>query len=302
MFKSRCAVVLCVALAFTWSSYADDRKVTVDVHEEELAKVLDDLGKQANVKIALKGEGRTPVTLTLKEVDLETAIKYVCVSAGAEYKKDGNAFEVNNPNPLPGELEKTGTQSTTTDPNLLLIADFKAGGAQNNLGGHFGTFNAGKEEAECKASLSFVEEDALERKEGKAAKIEFDNQGKPFWSGLWLCTNEMQNEDLGAYDRLVFRARTESLRSLVIVVKDRTAKDDDSNEGVGTIPVSGLTEKWQKFEVPFKDFRPKAAGGHLNWKSVRQFVFVCYEGERPSKGTLYLDEVCCAKGSPAEKQ
>lgn len=295
MKLTRITSVMFVAMLCT-SVLAQQVKVTVDVKAAALEQVLKTLEKDSKVQITLEGEGRTPVTLTLVEVDLETALKYVCRSAQSEYSRTDKGFLVKNPNPLPPELEQSGSRSATRNPLLLVMADFTEGGSQNNLGGYFGTFGGDNQPNECKANMSFVGEDALDRQGGKSLRVDFDNPSRPFYSGLWMCTNPLENEDLGGYDRIGFWARADGIGRLLLVVKDRTGKDDYSPRGVGQVEVPNLTGKWRRYEVMFKDFQPQLPGSQLNWKSMRQFVFVCQDGTETTKGYLSLDEIYFSKG------
>jgi hypothetical protein len=195
--------------------------------------------------------------------------------------------------------------------SFIILADFDDGRRQSNFGGPFGSFNGidPSGNVTCRATVNVVEggivtpsaENTRLRK-GRAVRLEFDNQAAPFYSGLWLNSNWQQNESLARYDRIGFWVRG-TVPDFVLLAKDGSSTDNDSQFGTVSRRVTGVTDQWSRHEILFKDMQPQMPGTRFNWKHIRQLVFVAQDADdKPLQGELIFDDIYVSRGERKEKQ
>jgi hypothetical protein len=194
----------------------------------------------------------------------------------------------------------TARAETMLSLSFLVWADFENSLPRNTLGGQFdafGGFDNGV--TSCRAQVDVVT-DVLEGA-NHVARLQFDNEGAPFYSGFWMSSNWGQHENFASYDRITFRVRGAIQNSanagFTLMIKDGSSTDYNAN-GVATRRIENITSQWTTRTVLFSDFAPLMPNTRINWKNIRQLLFVADNPQnQPMRGELYFDDVRCARGS-----
>lgn len=170
--------------------------------------------------------------------------------------------------------------------NELMIADFDSGDKPNNIGGDFGAWNKDPNDDTQGCEMSFADEDAAGKKDGKSIRLDYDVEStNPAYNGFWMKFNGM---DASAYKTLNFYIRGDAQAGFSKRVKIELK--DTSNKPSPYL-VSGITDKWQKISVPFEKFRRVT-----DWKAMNEFTVVFDDiNSVPKKGTIYIDNISFSK-------
>lgn len=172
------------------------------------------------------------------------------------------------------------------NPGQLVIADFDTGDKPNNLGGDFGAWNKDPEDATQSCNMSFETDDALKDPAGYALKLDYDvDSPNPAYNGVWM---KLDGQNATGFNTLSFYARGEGLNNFTKRIK-LELKDSASNSS--PYVVSGITESWQKIEVPFERFKKIK-----DWSALSEFVVVFDDmNSDPKQGTILIDQVAFEK-------
>ncbi len=163
----------------------------------------------------------------------------------------------------------------------LMMADFNSGDKPNNLGGDFGGFakDPNDDTQDCRAT--FASDDALGDMEGFALRLDYDvDSPSPAYNGFWM---KLENVNANPYDTLSFYVRGASHRFTKRLKVEMKTPDHRSS----SFFVSGITDQWQKIEVPLKRFK-----GIKDWATLSELVLVFDDvNTAPKKGTLLVDQI-----------
>lgn len=188
-------------------------------------------------------------------------------------------------------LEPGGGQRIATLPKSLTLFSFSGKDAGPDLGGTWGVWPT---EGGCSGTTTFMPGDDAESGKGGSMKIDYQIEGAPNSFALWT-TPEQGAIDLAAYDRFVIWAKGE-IPSFSLVVEDATADKAGGAKGVGDVAIQGVTNRWQRFEVPFKNFKPRERGSALDWRQVRVIAVALISPPCPKRGSLQIDNLQAVGG------
>ena len=164
----------------------------------------------------------------------------------------------------------------------LVLADFDTGDKPNNIGGDFGTWDKDPNDETQMSQMSFESDDAMGDKLGYSIRLDYDvDSPNPAYNGFWMKLNNM---DATAYNTVNFYVKGDTkngfTKRLKIELKDSTKQPSP-------FIVSGITDQWQKFSIPFEKFRRVK-----NWDQMTEFVVVFDDiNSNPKSGTIYVDNV-----------
>lgn len=166
----------------------------------------------------------------------------------------------------------------------LVVADFDSGDKPNNLSGDFGAWDKDPNDETQSCKMSFAEDDALGDALGYSLKFVYDvDSPNPAYNGFWM---KLNNLDATAYNTVNFYMKGEGVftKRVKIEMKDSSGKSSP-------FIVSGITDQWQKFSIPFEKF-----SRIQNWNSLSEIVVVFDDmNSNPKTGTIYLDQVTLSK-------
>lgn len=168
----------------------------------------------------------------------------------------------------------------------LVIADYNTGDKPNNIGGDFGSWDKDPEDDTQGTFIAFEPEDALGDPNGYAIRMEYDvDSPNPAYNGYWM---KLVGEDFSNYNTLNFFIRGDAKAGFTKRLK--VELKDQSNKPSPYI-ISGITDEWQQFSIPFGKFKRVS-----DWTSMNEFVIVFDDiNSRPKSGTIYLDQVSVSK-------
>lgn len=176
-----------------------------------------------------------------------------------------------------------GVQSTSALANReLVVADFDTGDKPNNIGGDFGGWDKDPNDETQGTQLSFEPDDALGDPAGYAIRLDYDvDSPNPAYNGFWM---KMNGEDASGYNTLSFYLRGDAETGFTKRIKIELK--DMSNKPSPYI-VTGITDQWKKFSIPFEKFR------RVNdFSSMNEFVIVFDDiNSNPKSGTVFIDHV-----------
>ncbi|OGX04167.1 MAG: hypothetical protein A3G87_08980 [Omnitrophica bacterium RIFCSPLOWO2_12_FULL_50_11] len=191
---------------------------------------------------------------------------------------------------LPSQVFSEGAYETTgagpaVDTALgseLIIADFDTGDKPNNIGGDFGTWDKDPNDETQVSQMSFEAEDALGDELGYSIRLDYDvDSPNPAYNGFWM---KLQNFDASAYNTVNFYVRGDETNGFTKRLKIELK---DSTNQPSPFIITGLTDEWQKFSIPFEKFRRVKF-----WDALNEFVLVFDDiNSNPKTGTIYLDQV-----------
>ena len=172
-------------------------------------------------------------------------------------------------NPLTGSdgYDVAGNPATTA-PAPMWLWSFTSEDATPELGGDWGLW---PQQDGCEGTATFLADLDAEGRPGGAMEVAYTIGAEPRSFALWS-TSGARAVDITAYDRFVVYARG-TVPSLTLVVKDRTAGDPDAPGGIADYVVTGLTKRWQRFEIPFAAMRPRERDGRIDWSAINHIGF-----------------------------
>ncbi|MDP3921105.1 MAG: carbohydrate binding domain-containing protein [Candidatus Omnitrophota bacterium] len=164
----------------------------------------------------------------------------------------------------------------------LVVADFDTGDKPNNIGGDFGAWDKDPNDESQGTQLAFEPDDALGDPAGYSIRLDYDvDSPNPAYNGFWM---KLNGEDASKFNTINFYLRGEVSTGFTKRVKIELK--DMSNRPSPYI-VTGVTEQWQKFSIPFEKFR------RVNdWASMNEFVVVFDDiNSNPKAGTVFIDHI-----------
>ncbi len=170
--------------------------------------------------------------------------------------------------------------------NELVIADFNTGEKPNNLGGDFGAWNKDPDDTTQKTEMKFESDDALGDTAGYSIRLDYDvDSPNPAYNGFWM---KLKGIDATPYNTLTFYMKGDPKVGFTKRVKIELK--DASNKPSAYV-VANLTDKWQKFAIPFEKFRRIQ-----DWKTMNEFVVVFDDlTSNPKTGAIYIDQIALSK-------
>ncbi|OGW77347.1 MAG: hypothetical protein A3J52_03020 [Omnitrophica bacterium RIFCSPHIGHO2_02_FULL_49_9] len=200
---------------------------------------------------------------TMKRVSIIVLLVFISLVFGS-YGFSQSGYQLANAN-LGGEL---------------VIADFDTGDKPNNLGGDFGSWDKDPNDESQSSQMSFEPQDALGDELGYSLRIDYDvDSSNPAYNGVWM---KLQNLDATSYNTLNFYVKGDGQKGFTRRLKIEL-KDPNSAQFI----ITGLTDQWQKFSIPFEKFRRIS-----NWNSLSELVLVFDDiNSNPKSCTIYLDQI-----------
>lgn len=168
----------------------------------------------------------------------------------------------------------------------LVIMDFNTGDKPNNLGGDFGAWDKDPNDDTQWCELSFeYGEDALGEADGYSLRLNYDvDSPSPAYNGLWA---KLEGEDFSDYNTLNIYIKGDSNKGFTSRIKIELKDFQKSAAYV----LSGITEEWQKFSIPFEKFRAIS-----DWSAMNEFVIVFDDmNSNPKEGSILIDNVSVSR-------
>lgn len=193
-------------------------------------------------------------------------------------------------NPLPADEYDVATNRLTNPPPPppppMAIATFASEGASPDWGGESGLW---PQTEGCKADLNFVAGDDPETGKGGSVALDYSIAADPRSFAMWF--TPPKNMNLSRYDRFVIHARGD-VPSFTLVVKDASADPEGKTDaGVGDYLMTGVTANWQRFELPFRDFRPRVQGAAIDWSRLNHVAVALIQPRNAASGRLHVDNL-----------
>lgn len=162
----------------------------------------------------------------------------------------------------------------------MLVDDFNRGEKPNALGGDYGAWNKDEADPTQKCANSYDTTSAYGGS-GYALRLDYDvDSPNPAYNGFWM---KLQNANLKGYKNLVLYVKGDATRGYSTQIKLELKNGAE----VGKYMLKGITDQWQGFSVPLKDFT-----GLTDLGSLTEFVVVFDDLNSNKKvGTIYLDEI-----------
>lgn len=168
----------------------------------------------------------------------------------------------------------------------LVIMDFNTGDKPNNLGGDFGGWDKDPNDDTqwCEVSFEYGE-DVLGEVDGYALRLTYDvDSPSPAFNGFWA---KLEGEDFSDYNTLNLYIKGDPEKGFTKRIKIELK---DYQKSAGYI-VSGITDSWQKFSIPFEKFRTIS-----DWSSMNEIVVVFDDiNSSPKEGSILIDHVTVSK-------
>ncbi len=163
----------------------------------------------------------------------------------------------------------------------LVLADFNSGDKPNNLGGDFGQWDKDPADDTQSCRMTYASDDVNGDLEGFAMRLDYDvDSPNPSYNGFWM---KLENVNATPYDTLSFYVRGVSKKfTKRLKVELKTPAPHQAEYFV-----SGITNEWQKIEIPLKRFK-----GIRDWSVLSEFILVFDDiNTTPKKGTLLVDQI-----------
>jgi hypothetical protein len=185
---------------------------------------------------------------------------------------------------VPDQAAPQGQQSQG-DGNALVIADFDTGDKPNNIGGDFGGWDKDPNDETQSTQMSFEPDDALGDPAGYSIRLDYDvDSPNPAYNGFWM---KLNGENASAYNTLSFYIKGGKDGFSKRVKIELKGMDNKPSPYI----VSGITDQWQKIQIPFSKFRRIT-----DWSAMNEFVVVFDDiNSSPKTGTIYVDHVAFEK-------
>lgn len=177
--------------------------------------------------------------------------------------------------------DATGGAIQKTTEGGLVVADFDTGDKPNNIGGDFGSWDKDPNDETQGSKMSFETDDALGNGSGYSIRLDYDVESpNPAYNGFWM---KLNNFDATPYNTVVFDLKGDAKAGFTKRVKIEV------KDAAGNSPyiVSGVTDQWQEFSIPFEKFKKIK-----DWSKLTEFVVVFDDiNSNPKKGSILLDHV-----------
>jgi len=187
-----------------------------------------------------------------------------------------------------GPYDVAGNRATNPPPPPLGIFSFAAEDAAPDWGGDWGLW---PQVEGCSGETTWVAEDA-EGGKGGSMQITYDIGAEPHSFSMWFAPG--RNVDLSAYDHFVIWAKG-TVPSFTLVVKDRRSDPEGKTDtGIADFVVTGVTDQWRRFELPFDRFVPRVEGESIDWSAINHVGVAMMAGRNAQSGTLQVDNLRAA--------
>jgi len=162
----------------------------------------------------------------------------------------------------------------------MLVDDFNRGEKPNALGGDYGSWNKDESDPTQKCANSYDKTNAYGGV-GNALRLDYDvDSPNPAYNGFWM---KLQNANLSGYKNLVLYVKGDATRGYTTQIK----LELKNGKEVGKYTLKGVTDQWQGFSIPLKEFV-----GLTDLSTLTEFVVVFDDLTSNKKvGTIYLDEI-----------
>jgi len=180
---------------------------------------------------------------------------------------------------------------TPAKPRPLPLLTFAQDQPTAEFGGDWGLW---PQQEGCQGNATFMAGQDAEGQAGGSIKVDYTIKAAPHSFSLWL-TAGASPVDLTGYDRFVLHARG-NVPSLTLVVKDTNATDPDAPRGIAEYVLKGLADRWQRFDVLFSSFKPREAGGRLDWRTINHLGIATITPQNAESGTFWVDNLRAAAG------
>jgi len=160
------------------------------------------------------------------------------------------------------------------------VDDFNRGEKPNALGGDYGAWNKDESDPTQKCVNSYDKANAYGGV-GYALRLDYDvDSPNPAYNGFWM---KLQNANLTGYKNLVLYVKGDPTRGYTTQIK----LELKNGKEVGKYTLKSITDQWQGFSIPLKDFV-----GLTDLSALTEFVVVFDDLTSTKKvGTIYLDEI-----------
>ena len=168
----------------------------------------------------------------------------------------------------------------------LVIMDFDSGDKPNNLGGDFGAWDKDPNDETQWCEINFeYGDDALGKKDGYSLRLTYDvDSPSPAYNGFW---SKLEGEDFSDYDTLNLYVKGDAEKGFTKRIKIELK---DYQQAASYI-LSGITDEWQKFSIPFEKFR-----AITDWSSMNEFVIVFDDiNSSPKEGSILIDQISVSR-------
>lgn len=163
----------------------------------------------------------------------------------------------------------------------LVVADFNTGDKPNNIGGDFGSWDKDPNDETQGCKMSFESDDAYGDKTGYAVRLDYDvDSPNPAYNGFWM---RVSGVDATQYNTLVASMKGDKKVGFTPRVKLELKDASGSSPYI----LSGITDEWQEFSIPFEKFRRIK-----DWSALTELVVVFDDiNSNPKKGAVLVDEI-----------
>jgi Tol biopolymer transport system component len=190
-------------------------------------------------------------------------------------------------NPLPARPpEAIATAAVTPPAQPLDVFTFASKDAGPDFGGNWGLW---PQLDDCRGLATFMAGDDAEAGAGGSMRIDYTIAAEPRSFSLWI-TPGGGTVNLTDYDCFVIHAKG-NVPSFIIVVKDKNAGDPDAPTGIADYLVQGVEERWQRFELPFTGFKPRAEGARVDWPTINHVGIALIAPRNEPSGRLHVDNL-----------
>jgi len=173
------------------------------------------------------------------------------------------------------------SEMTIADLNVPL-ADYE-GPHFNNVGGQFGIWELNPSDDSQSCSMKIVSDGAV----GSATSIQlrYDvESANTAYNGFWM---SLENADLSDFNTFNLYVKGDAGLGY-----SKRLKIELKSKGVSSAYIiSGVTDEWKKFSIPFNRFKKIK-----DWQHVDEFVIVFNDTtSRPAIGSIYIDDISVSK-------
>lgn len=164
----------------------------------------------------------------------------------------------------------------------LILADFDTGDKPNNIGGDFGTWDKDPNDETQNVNFDFQDDDAMGNPGGYSIRLDYDvDSPNPAYNGFWM---KLEASDATPYNTINLYIKGDSekgfTKRMKLELKDQTNKPS-------AYIISGITNEWQRFSIPFEKFRRIT-----DWTAMNEFVIVFDDiNSNPRTGTIFIDNI-----------
>ncbi len=166
----------------------------------------------------------------------------------------------------------------------LVLADFNSWDDTNSLGGAFGGWAKNPDDPTQQCLIEITDEDKVGDK-GNSLKMNYRvDSPTQAYNGFWM---KLQDGDFSSYKYLVVSVKGVADAGFTPRFK---IEIKNKQKEAGHYILTGVTDKWQQFVIPLKDF------GLSDMQQMGEFVIVFDDIRcRPKVGSIYIDDIYVSK-------